>query len=200
MSEKNEFDSHEILNGAAFDPNLIGPTLPPIPPFTLPTGPTGPTGITGETGLTGPTGETGATGPAPNINFRAEKIDQQFYPVPDIVQPVNFGKVIFNNGGGYSAGTSSFTAPVSGIYQFTVSVAFGPDAVPFNMLIDITRDFLPIAANTETSNTQIPYPPIINLTTIINLAAGQVIRVRFVSSQTGVFGGANSIFSGTILS
>ncbi|HDX9614854.1 TPA: exosporium leader peptide, partial [Bacillus toyonensis] len=152
------------------------------------------------TGLTGPTGETGATGPAPNINFRAEKIDQQFYPVPDIVQPVNFGNVIFNNGGGYSAGTSSFTAPVSGIYQFTVSVNFGPDAVPFNMLIDITRDFLPIAANTETSNTQIPYPPIINLTTIINLAAGQVIRVRFVSSQTGVFGGANSIFSGTILS
>ncbi|EOO04813.1 hypothetical protein P4U03_20490 [Bacillus mycoides] len=24
MSEKNEFESHEILNGAAFDPNLIG--------------------------------------------------------------------------------------------------------------------------------------------------------------------------------
>ncbi|OJD90651.1 hypothetical protein BHL07_19015 [Bacillus cereus] len=94
--------------------------------------------------------------------------------------------MIFKNGGGYSAGTSSFTAPIIGIYQFTVSVAFGPDAVPFNMLIDITRDFLPIAASTETSIIQIPYIP------IINLAAGQVIRVRFVSSQTGVFAGANS--------
>jgi len=55
MNEKNEF-----LSGAAFDPNLLGPTLPPIPAFTLPTGPTGPTG---STGVTGPTGATGITGP-----------------------------------------------------------------------------------------------------------------------------------------
>ncbi|MED3219067.1 exosporium leader peptide-containing protein [Bacillus thuringiensis] len=26
-----------FLSGAAFDPNLLGPTLPPIPPFSLPT-------------------------------------------------------------------------------------------------------------------------------------------------------------------
>ncbi|WP_316250368.1 exosporium leader peptide-containing protein [Bacillus wiedmannii] len=61
MNKENEF-----LIGAAFDPNLLGPTLPPIPPFTLPTGPTGstgPTGITGPTGFTGSTGETGLTGP-----------------------------------------------------------------------------------------------------------------------------------------
>lgn len=68
MNEENEF-----LNGAAFDPNLLGPTLPPIPAFTLPTGPTGPTGVTGVTGppgatgptgigITGPTGPTGSTG------------------------------------------------------------------------------------------------------------------------------------------
>lgn len=60
MNEENEF-----LNGAAFDPNLLGPTLPPIPAFTLPTGPTGPTGVTGVTGPTGATGPTGIgiTGP-----------------------------------------------------------------------------------------------------------------------------------------
>ncbi|WHY30912.1 exosporium leader peptide-containing protein [Bacillus wiedmannii] len=60
MNEKNEF-----LSGAAFNPNLLGPTLPPIPPFTLPTGPTGSTGPTGPTGPTGigSTGPTGATGP-----------------------------------------------------------------------------------------------------------------------------------------
>ncbi|MEW4320110.1 DUF4183 domain-containing protein [Bacillus thuringiensis] len=50
----------ELLSGAALDPNLIGPTLPPIPSFTLPTGPTG---ATGPTGPTGPTGATGPTGP-----------------------------------------------------------------------------------------------------------------------------------------
>ncbi|MHC2836282.1 exosporium leader peptide-containing protein [Bacillus sp. F9_6S_D1_P_5] len=53
-------DENEFLSGAAFDPNLLGPTLPPIPAFTLPTGPTGPTG---NTGVTGPTGATGITGP-----------------------------------------------------------------------------------------------------------------------------------------
>ncbi|PGP89016.1 hypothetical protein CN997_01785 [Bacillus cereus] len=58
----------ESLSASAFDPNLIGPTLPPIPPFTFPTGPTsitgnsGPTGTTGVTGLTGDTGTTGTTG------------------------------------------------------------------------------------------------------------------------------------------
>ncbi|MES5893446.1 exosporium leader peptide-containing protein [Bacillus cereus group sp. RP43] len=58
MNEKIEF-----LSGSAFDPNLLGPTLPPIPPFILPTGPTGPTGATGPMGITGVTGPTGATGP-----------------------------------------------------------------------------------------------------------------------------------------
>ncbi|MGN5653427.1 exosporium leader peptide-containing protein [Bacillus sp. Brlt_9] len=53
-------DENEFLSGAAFNPNLLGPTLPPIPAFTLPTGPTGPTG---NTGVTGPTGATGITGP-----------------------------------------------------------------------------------------------------------------------------------------
>ncbi|HHL0974448.1 TPA: exosporium leader peptide-containing protein [Bacillus cereus] len=53
-----------FLHAAAFDSNLIGPTLPPIPSFTLPQGPTGITGATGTTGPTGITGPTGTTGPA----------------------------------------------------------------------------------------------------------------------------------------
>lgn len=47
MSEKNEFESHEILYGSTFNPNLIGSKLPPIPPCTF---------LTGLTGATGPTG------------------------------------------------------------------------------------------------------------------------------------------------
>ncbi|PFM28094.1 exosporium leader peptide-containing protein [Bacillus cereus] len=59
----------EFLSSAAFNPDLIGPTLPPIQPFQLPTGPTGATGPTGPTGpagstqSTGSTGATGSTGP-----------------------------------------------------------------------------------------------------------------------------------------
>ncbi len=37
----NGLNPDESLSASAFDPNLVGPTLPPIPPFTLPTGPTG---------------------------------------------------------------------------------------------------------------------------------------------------------------
>ncbi|EMY8534262.1 exosporium leader peptide-containing protein [Bacillus paranthracis] len=50
MSNNNYSDGlnpDESLSASAFDPNLVGPTLPPIPPFTLPTGPTGPTGPSG---------------------------------------------------------------------------------------------------------------------------------------------------------
>ncbi|PFA55332.1 exosporium leader peptide, partial [Bacillus sp. AFS054943] len=50
MAKENKYNSKEILYGAAFDPNLIGPTLPPPPTFTIPTGPTGATGVTGATG------------------------------------------------------------------------------------------------------------------------------------------------------
>ncbi len=50
MSEKNEFESHEIVHESVFDLNLIGPTILPIPPFTFPTESTGATGPTGPTG------------------------------------------------------------------------------------------------------------------------------------------------------
>ena len=39
MSNNNYSDGlnpDESLSASAFDPNLVGPTLPPIPPFTLP--------------------------------------------------------------------------------------------------------------------------------------------------------------------
>ncbi|MGW5956079.1 exosporium leader peptide-containing protein [Bacillus mycoides] len=254
MSEKNEFDSHGILNGAAFDPNLIGPTLPPISPFTFPTGPTGITGvtgptgeigetgptgpsggppgptgptgpsgglpgptgptgatgaigITGETGVTGPTGptgETGATGPAPNINFRAQINVNQIIN-PNTVFPISYGDVVFNNGGGYSAGISQFIAPISGTYLFTVSIAFSPfGELPVQVGIQLRRNMVQIASNLK-DFVLLPGGLInmsIGVTTIIDLVAGQAVGVHFLSSQTTtVFSEpAASFFSGTILS
>ncbi|WP_257143256.1 exosporium leader peptide-containing protein, partial [Bacillus cereus] len=60
---QNDKEQWESIQAGAFDPNLVGPTLPPIPPFTGTTGITGPTGSTGPTGPTGSTGSTGSTGP-----------------------------------------------------------------------------------------------------------------------------------------
>ncbi|MFV5913212.1 exosporium leader peptide-containing protein [Bacillus cereus] len=78
MSKRKENDSKrfnpdDFISAGAFDPSLVGPTLPPIPAFTLPsgptgsTGPTGPTGDTGPTGPSGPTGDIGPTGPTGDI-------------------------------------------------------------------------------------------------------------------------------------
>ncbi|PFH95359.1 bclA protein, partial [Bacillus thuringiensis] len=50
FDKPNEQKKWEGIQAAAFNPNLVGPTLPAIPPFTFPTGPVGPTGLTGPTG------------------------------------------------------------------------------------------------------------------------------------------------------
>lgn len=240
MNEKNEF-----LSGAALEPNLVGPTLPPIPPFTLPTGPTGatgitgptgptgptgvgntgatgPTGITGSTGATGPTGTTGPTGPtgatgpqglpgipgptgptgstgsnAPSINFRADKVPFQDYSPSDFLQ-VSFESIVFNNGGGYSSITNTFTAPIDGIYLFTVNLAFSTTSLPAEVSLEIRKNNVPISIDTETFN--ITSLPFINHTTIINLVAGQNITVFFSSPQSGTLTQTSfAYFSGTIL-
>ncbi|WP_182812948.1 exosporium leader peptide-containing protein [Bacillus sp. ME78] len=119
MSRKDRFNSPKIKSEISISPDLVGPTFPPIPSFTLPTG------ITGPTGNTGPTGDTGPTGPTFNINFRAEKnVAQSFTPPADI--QVSYGNIIFNNGGGYSSVTNTFTAPINGIYLFSASIGFNP--------------------------------------------------------------------------
>ncbi|MCI4056162.1 hypothetical protein MMK25_09630 [Bacillus cereus] len=33
---------------------------------------------------------------------------------------------MFNNGGGYSSVTNTFTAPINGIYLFSASIGFNP--------------------------------------------------------------------------
>ncbi|WP_179206958.1 exosporium leader peptide-containing protein [Bacillus cereus] len=180
---------------------LAGPTGP-----TGATGPTGGTGLTGPTGSTGPigptggTGITGPTGPVINLNFRAENNVNQNYTTTNVVQPVSFTNVIFNNGGGYSSVTNSFTAPISGIYLFTTGILFVSGVLPVDIYIDITRNGNLIASNTETSNDLTLSVPIINLTTIINLVAGDVVIVRFASTHTGfVLGDPSTFFSGTLL-
>ncbi|WP_255285262.1 exosporium leader peptide-containing protein [Bacillus cereus] len=87
MNEENEF-----LSGAAFDPNFLGPTLPPIPAFTLPTGPTGPTGITGVTGPTGATGPTGigSAGPTGPIGLGSSYFFNQTTESVDIPENPGF--------------------------------------------------------------------------------------------------------------
>ncbi|KFN02169.1 exosporium leader peptide-containing protein [Bacillus clarus] len=215
MSEENEFDSHEILNGAALDPSLIGPTLPPTPPFTLPSGPTGATGIgvTGVTGPTGPTGLTGTTGPTgigstgptgigatgptgpTGLNiiesaFRAFKQgaeEEQQYTAGDVLVLI-FSNEQFDFGNEFD-NVSTFTPNQDGVYSITTGIRFIP-----NDLIDIYGFSLNINLNnaeTIVSTTQVNIfgTALANVSAIYGLKAGDSVRVRFRATTDGVIFG-----------
>ena len=144
MNEKNEF-----LNGAAFDPNLLGPTLPPIPPFTLPTGPTGPTGI-GITGPTGPTGTTGATGigitgpTGPTGPTGNTIVYGALYDRSNALRTANIGQKVVFQDLGPSLGTNlnllnnSIQVLNGGIYEININLTvrvFNRDLTPVNTVL-----------------------------------------------------------------
>ncbi|HDR8089044.1 exosporium leader peptide-containing protein [Bacillus cereus] len=153
MNEENEF-----LSGAAFNPNLLGPTLPPIPPFTLPTGATGPTGPTGITGLTGPTGPTGptgetgltgptgigSTGPTGPTGIGSTVAYGALYDRSNTLRTANVGqKVVFQNLGP-SLGTNlnllnnSIQVLSGGIYEINMGLTarvFNRDLTPANTVL-----------------------------------------------------------------
>ncbi|HFK1484551.1 exosporium leader peptide-containing protein [Bacillus cereus] len=142
MSRKDRFNSPKIKSEISISPDLVGPTFSPIPSFTLPTG------ITGPTGNTGPTGDTGPTGPTFNINFRAEKNGAQSFTPPADIQ-VSYGNIIFNNGGGYSSVTNTFTAPINGIYLFSANIGFNPTLGTTSTLrITIRKNLVSVASQT----------------------------------------------------
>lgn len=142
MSRKDRFNSPKIKSEISISPDLVGPTFPPTPSFTLPTG------ITGPTGNTGATGDTGPTGPTFNINFRAEKNGAQSFTPPADIQ-VSYGNIIFNNGGGYSSVTNTFTAPINGIYLFSANIGFNPTLGTTSTLrITIRKNLVSVASQT----------------------------------------------------
>ncbi|WP_336992308.1 exosporium leader peptide-containing protein [Bacillus toyonensis] len=153
MSEENEFNSHEILNGAAFNPNLIGPTLPPVPPFTLPTGqtgaigPTGPTGTTGVTGQTGATGQTGPTGigsTGPTGPTGSTVAYGALYDRSSTLRTANVGQKVVFQDLGPSLGTNldllnnSIQVLSGGIYEINVDLTarvFNRDLTPVSTVL-----------------------------------------------------------------
>lgn len=91
FENQNEKKKWEGIQAAAFDPNLVGPTLSSIPPFTFPTGATGPTAATGTTVLTGVGAPTCAIGNLGDIYIDLltgstyYKLSQ---PVPPMIRPI----------------------------------------------------------------------------------------------------------------
>ncbi|PEM40886.1 hypothetical protein COF80_25975 [Bacillus toyonensis] len=180
MNEKDEF-----LIGTAFDPNLLGPTLPPIPPFTLPMGPTGPTGPTGLTGATGPTGPTGVTPVFGMLNTD---------PVTDIPAVANTN-INFTVTGPFSGvilstADNSITVGSAGVYAVTFSTGvsvFGEDSgiLIMNFTINDTVNFLSqIRIDLDQGNRIMA-----SKTVLLSLNQGDVLRVLIRLSAGPVFTG-----------
>jgi exosporium-targeted protein len=202
------------LGGVAFDPNLLGPTLPPISSFTLPTGPTGsigptgstgienigPTGPTGLTGIgvTGPTGATGATGmtglgvtPA----FGMLNTD----PVTDIpaVTDTNIDFTVTGPFSGVilSTADNSITVGSTGVYAVTFSTGvsvFGEDSgiLIINFTINDTVNFLSqIRIDLDQGNRIM-----VSKTVLLSLNQGDILRVLIrLSSEPVSIGDASFV-------
>lgn len=186
MNEKNEF-----LSGAAFDPNLLGPTLPPIPPFTLPTGPTGSTGLTGPTGPTGigNTGPTGPTGPTGStIAYGA------LYDRSTTLRTANVGQKVVFQDLGPSLGTNldllnnSIQVLSGGIYEINMDLTarvFNRDLTPANTVLKFRlyiNDITPVQESeiegTTSISTDVP-ASVLNAYTI-----GKTVLIRLNANDS----------------
>lgn len=209
------YEENEFLSGTAFDPNLIGPTLPPISPFTLPTGPTGPTGITGATGptgptgigstgptgstgltgigVTGPTGPTGATGSGVTPVFGMLNTDP-VSEIPTVANTnVNFTETGPFSGVILSTADNSITVGSAGVYAVTFSTGVSvigedPGILIMNFTINGTVNFLSqIRIDLDQGNRIM-----ISKTILLSLNQGDVLRVLIRLSSGPVFIGEAS--------
>ncbi|WP_144502574.1 exosporium leader peptide-containing protein [Bacillus thuringiensis] len=156
-------EKHRFLSGVAFDPNLLGPTLPPISSFTLPTGPTGPTGLTG-IGVTPAFGMLN-TDPVTDIPTVADTNI-------DFTVTGPFSSVIL------STADNSITVGSTGVYAVTfakgVSV-FGEDSgiLIMNFTINDTVNFLSQIRIDLNQGNRI----MVSKTVLLSLNQGDVLRV-----------------------
>ncbi|EOO23549.1 hypothetical protein IIU_06955, partial [Bacillus cereus VD133] len=153
------------------------------------TGPTGATGVTGATGLTGVTGPTGVflsvhgtfgndtnAGPFPasGTDTTGTVIPVEFASPPPINTP---GAFTLNPNG-------SVTVNIAGIYEISGSVVLAPGfGGNFGIQINGTGIAVPFMNSfgnfgNTTGTTQL------NLTTILNVAAGDVISIGLSTSAT----------------
>ncbi len=105
------------------------------------------------------------------------------------VTPVIYTNVVFDDGSNYNAGTGPYTAPVSGVYNFSFNVGYGPFAVAAETDLILTVNGTPVASNTGTSSTTGAFANAFAVD--VKLAAGDQVTVNALqeSGSTVTLGG-----------
>ncbi|MGE7052630.1 hypothetical protein ACQKI4_08570, partial [Paenibacillus glucanolyticus] len=141
-------------------------------------------GIPGAPGPQGIQGPTGPTGPVPISAFRAENNTDQEVPINTDVL-ISFPNVIFDLAGEYVL-PSTFIPTATGIYSLSVSALFIGTTIgsaEVRLSIQVNGAFrsyyfkliIPPAGQTVIDT--------VGFTTILQLQAGDLVTVRFFSSQ-----------------
>lgn len=151
------------------------------------TGATGPTGATGATGATGVTGPTGATGTSATLGyaFASNAADQVVSPSSNVtfLSPSSSSGIAAPAPGG-----TSFTILTSGVYriQFYVRGTPGLLTPPGTLQFEVTANGIPFsnssyAGDVQTASLAAFGTEAVNGFTIVNLTAGDVIRLHNIT-------------------
>ena len=106
--------------------------------------------------------------------------------------PLIFDNARINSGGHYSTSTGKYTVPYSGVYEFSVHLAYYSSYIRFYIDVDNS----PIDSHYDT-NTDSPYR---STTVLLELTAGQTVHI---DADYGVQGSSSylySYFSGHLIS
>lgn len=112
-----------------------------------------------------------------NVSFSAHAASAQTIPGGS-GGVVNFATALFNYGSGYNPATSTFTAPIKGVYTFSttvgtdLNVADASAAIEKNGAVTVGRDWQSFVNGYKTANISKP----------VELNAGDTIKVRLVPS------------------
>ncbi|MGE7856264.1 MULTISPECIES: collagen-like triple helix repeat-containing protein [Bacillus] len=144
----------------------------------------GPTGSTGVQGIPGIQGPTGATGIEPQSAFSAKKnIPQQYGNFDSSL--VTYESEVFDLNDEYDPITSTFIPKQSGVYSVLASISISTNVADKALVLIIEVNSSAELVDNEAVPSFFLFDPVISVSGILFLNAGDKVTVRHSSSGPG---------------